>query len=164
MSYRAPHLAVDFLSENFTGSPGDVLVLDVACGTGWVAKLVRFWWQNSFKGTVLRIWTCVVLKSHQVLMLVILLLWVQMFELGFRHFVGVDGSKGMLEQAAETGLYQDLKLALLGTDPLPAQTGTLHTLYKLYIHNTHTLSTVHTQYTMFALYIHTAPVWSILPH
>ncbi|CAB1422767.1 unnamed protein product [Pleuronectes platessa] len=88
MSYRAPHLAVDFLSENFTGSPGDVLVLDVACGTGWVAKL--------------------------------------MFELGFRHFVGVDSSKGMLEQAAETGLYQDLKLALLGTDPLPAQTGAFH--------------------------------------
>ncbi|XP_060936796.1 methyltransferase-like protein 27 [Limanda limanda] len=85
MSYRSPQLAVDFLSENFTGSPGDVLVLDVACGTGWVAKL--------------------------------------MFELGFRHFVGVDGSEGMLEQAAETGLYQDLKLALLGTDPLPAQTG-----------------------------------------
>ncbi|XP_035019651.1 methyltransferase-like protein 27 [Hippoglossus stenolepis] len=85
MSYRAPHLAVNFLSENFTGSPGDVLVLDVACGTGWVAKL--------------------------------------MFELGFRHFVGVDGSKGMLDRAAETGLYQDLKLALLGTDPLPAQTG-----------------------------------------
>ncbi|XP_030606120.1 methyltransferase-like protein 27 [Archocentrus centrarchus] len=46
-----------------------------------------------------------------------------MFERGFRHFVGVDGSKGMLEQAAKTSLYQDLKLALLGTDPLPAETG-----------------------------------------
>ncbi|XP_071377300.1 methyltransferase-like protein 27 [Centroberyx affinis] len=44
-----------------------------------------------------------------------------MSELGFRHFVGVDGSKGMLEQAAETGLYQDLRPALLGTQPLPAQ-------------------------------------------
>uniref|UniRef100_A0A4W6DRY9 Methyltransferase domain-containing protein n=1 Tax=Lates calcarifer TaxID=8187 RepID=A0A4W6DRY9_LATCA len=46
-----------------------------------------------------------------------------MAELGFRHFVGVDGSKGMLELAAKTGLYQDLRLALLGTQPLPAQTG-----------------------------------------
>uniref|UniRef100_A0A8C9XY62 Methyltransferase type 11 domain-containing protein n=1 Tax=Sander lucioperca TaxID=283035 RepID=A0A8C9XY62_SANLU len=46
----------------------------------------------------------------------------EMAELGFRKFVGVDGSKGMLEQAAKTGLYQDLRLALLGTEPLPAQT------------------------------------------
>lgn len=49
-----------------------------------------------------------------------------MVELGFRHFVGVDGSKGMLERAAETGLYQDLRLAVLGPQPLPAQAGTLH--------------------------------------
>lgn len=41
-----------------------------------------------------------------------------MFDLGFKHFVGVDGSKGMLEQAAKSGLYRELKLALLGTDPL----------------------------------------------
>ncbi|XP_049438618.1 methyltransferase-like protein 27 isoform X1 [Epinephelus fuscoguttatus] len=86
MSYRSPHLAVDFLSENFSGSPEEARVLDVACGTGWVAKL--------------------------------------MAELGFRHFMGVDGSKGMLEQAAKTGLYQDLKLALLGPEPLPAPTDT----------------------------------------
>ncbi|XP_020515303.2 methyltransferase-like protein 27 [Labrus bergylta] len=46
-----------------------------------------------------------------------------MSELGFRNFVGVDGSKGMLDLAAQSGLYQDLRLALLGTDPLPAQTG-----------------------------------------
>lgn len=49
-----------------------------------------------------------------------------MFDLGFKHFVGVDGSKGMLEQAAKSVLYRELKLALLGTDPLPAQTGTSH--------------------------------------
>ncbi|XP_038547853.1 methyltransferase-like protein 27 [Micropterus salmoides] len=85
MSYRAPYLAVDALSENFSGSPGEALVLDVACGSGWVAKV--------------------------------------MVELGFRHFVGVDGSNGMLELAAKTGLYQDLRLALLGPQPLPAQTG-----------------------------------------
>ncbi|KAL3980118.1 calcium homeostasis modulator protein 2 [Sarotherodon galilaeus] len=45
-----------------------------------------------------------------------------MFDLGFRHFVGVDGSEGMLEKAEKTGLYQDLKLVLLGPQPLPVQT------------------------------------------
>lgn len=48
---------------------------------------------------------------------------VKLFDLGFRRFVGVDGSKGMLEQAAKSGVYQELKLAMLGTQPLPAQTG-----------------------------------------
>jgi len=48
-----------------------------------------------------------------------------MVELGFKHFVGVDGSQGMLDQAAKTGLYKELKLALLGTEPLPARTGML---------------------------------------
>ncbi|KAJ4928651.1 hypothetical protein JOQ06_004278 [Pogonophryne albipinna] len=85
LNYRAPHLAVDFLDANFPGAREEVQVLDVACGSGLVAKL--------------------------------------MAELGFRHFVGVDCSKGMLDQAAKTGLYQDLRLALLGSDPLSAQTG-----------------------------------------
>ncbi|KAK1894751.1 Methyltransferase-like protein 27 [Dissostichus eleginoides] len=85
LNYRAPHLAVDFLDDNFPGAREEVQVLDVACGSGLVAKL--------------------------------------MVELGFRHFVGVDCSKGMLDQAAKTGRYQDLRLALLGSDPLPAQTG-----------------------------------------
>ncbi|XP_034410324.1 methyltransferase-like protein 27 [Cyclopterus lumpus] len=85
MSYRAPHLGIDFLLDNFSGSRGAARVLDVACGSGWIAKL--------------------------------------MVELGFKHFVGVDGSQGMLDQAAKTGLYKELKLALLGTEPLPAQTG-----------------------------------------
>lgn len=85
ISYAGSHLAVDFLNDHFTGSHReDVQVLDVACGSGRVAKL--------------------------------------MVELGFRHFVGVDGSRGMLDLAAQTGLYQDLRLALLGTQPLPAQT------------------------------------------
>ncbi|XP_076592600.1 methyltransferase-like protein 27 isoform X2 [Chaetodon auriga] len=84
ISYAASHLGVDFLSDNFSGSREDVQVLDVACGSGRVAKL--------------------------------------MVELGFRRFVGVDGSRGMLDLAAQTGLYQDLRLALLGTQPLPAQT------------------------------------------
>ncbi|XP_029998641.1 methyltransferase-like protein 27 isoform X2 [Sphaeramia orbicularis] len=84
MSFQSPHLAVDFLSEHFIGSPEETRVLDVACGTGYIAKLMK--------------------------------------GLGYRHFVGVDGSKGMLELAAKTGLYQDLKLALLGTEPLPVET------------------------------------------
>uniref|UniRef100_A0A4W6BYU3 Methyltransferase type 11 domain-containing protein n=1 Tax=Lates calcarifer TaxID=8187 RepID=A0A4W6BYU3_LATCA len=46
-----------------------------------------------------------------------------MAELGFRHFVGVDGSKGMLELAAKTGPLSGPQTALLGTQPLPAQTG-----------------------------------------
>ncbi|KAM9353162.1 methyltransferase-like protein 27 [Symphorus nematophorus] len=85
IDYRAPRLVVDFLHANFSGSREEVQVLDVACGSGLVAKL--------------------------------------MVEVGFRRFVGVDGSKEMLEQAAKTGFYQDLRLALLGTQALPAQTG-----------------------------------------
>ncbi|XP_047455065.1 methyltransferase-like protein 27 [Mugil cephalus] len=85
LSYRAPQLAVDFLDANFCGIREEVQVLDVACGSGLVAKL--------------------------------------MSELGFKHFVGVDGSKGMLDQAEKNGLYRDLKLALLGPEPLPAQRG-----------------------------------------
>lgn len=84
MSYQSPHLAVDLLSEHFSGSPEETRVLDVACGTGWVAKLMK--------------------------------------GLGYRYFIGVDGSEGMLELAAKTGLYQDLKLAILGTQPLPVET------------------------------------------
>lgn len=57
-----------------------------------------------------------------------------MFDLGFKHFVGVDGSKGILEQAAKSGLYRELKLALLGADPLPAQTGTPHSHSELTKH------------------------------
>lgn len=41
MSYRAPDLAVNFLSDHFSGNPEDALVLDVACGSGWVARVVR---------------------------------------------------------------------------------------------------------------------------
>ncbi|XP_054476921.1 methyltransferase-like protein 27 [Anoplopoma fimbria] len=86
VNFRAPNLGVDLLNANFSGNREEVQVLDVACGSGLVTKL--------------------------------------MVELGFKHFVGVDGSQGMLDQAAKTGLYKELKLALLGTEPLPAQTGT----------------------------------------
>ncbi|KAM6943967.1 uncharacterized protein PEZ65_001896 [Lycodopsis pacificus] len=85
LNYRAPHQMVKLLFDNFSGRPEQVQVLDVACGSGWVANL--------------------------------------MVELGFKHFVGVDGSQGMLDQAAKTGLYKELKLASLGTEPLPALSG-----------------------------------------
>ncbi len=52
-----------------------------------------------------------------------------MSELGFRHFVGIDCSENKLKEAAKTGLYEDLKLAILGTEPLPAQAGTVYCIY-----------------------------------
>ncbi|XP_057676068.1 methyltransferase-like protein 27 isoform X2 [Corythoichthys intestinalis] len=49
--------------------------------------------------------------------------WAQTYEQmkrdGFERFVGVDGSKGMLQHARDSGLYQDLKLAMLGDQTLP---------------------------------------------
>lgn len=47
----------------------------------------------------------------------------QMKTHGFGHFVGIDGSKGMLEMARESGLYQDLKECMMGEEPLPVQRG-----------------------------------------
>ncbi|XP_076025000.1 methyltransferase-like protein 27 [Genypterus blacodes] len=73
------------LSSCFTCDREAALVLDVACGTGLVAKQ---------------------LKEH-----------------GFKHFVGIDGSKGMLDLAKKTDLYQDLKQCMLGKEPLPVQWG-----------------------------------------
>lgn len=37
--------------------------------------------------------------------------------------MGIDGSETMLKKANGSGLYQDLKLCLLGDDPLPVQSG-----------------------------------------
>lgn len=54
-----------------------------------------------------------------------------MIELGFRHFVGIDYSKGMLVEAAKTGLYEDLKLVKLGTDKVPAEAGTFASIMAL---------------------------------
>lgn len=50
---------------------------------------------------------------------------VQMRRHGFGHFVGIDGSDAMLELARKSGLYQDLKLSMLGDEPLPVQWGNL---------------------------------------
>ncbi|XP_068187942.1 methyltransferase-like protein 27 [Antennarius striatus] len=83
--YHPPLLAAKSINAHFSGDRGTAVVLDVACGTGLLAKE---------------------LKTH-----------------GFRHFVGIDGSKGMLEMAKQTGLYQDLKQCMLGEDPIPAQWG-----------------------------------------
>lgn len=43
--------------------------------------------------------------------------------MGFHHFVGVDGSLGMLELAKKTGLYEQFKQCLLGQDSLPVEAG-----------------------------------------
>ncbi|KAM3613850.1 uncharacterized protein V6R79_005911 [Siganus canaliculatus] len=85
LDYRASHLGANYLIENFCGNREEALVLDVACGSGRVARLLA--------------------------------------EDGFRRFVGVDGSRAMLDLAAKTGLYQNLQLALLGPEPLPVETG-----------------------------------------
>ncbi|XP_023818589.2 methyltransferase-like protein 27 isoform X6 [Oryzias latipes] len=82
LDYRAPTLAADSVLPHFSGSRKSAALLDVACGTGLVAKQM---------------------KKH-----------------GFELFVGVDGSDAMLNEAKESGLYQDLKQCLLGEEPFPA--------------------------------------------
>lgn len=47
----------------------------------------------------------------------------QLHRRGFRCLHGVDGSAGMLERARSTGLYQELRLCVLGKEPLPAPAG-----------------------------------------
>ncbi|XP_061755164.1 methyltransferase-like protein 27 isoform X1 [Nerophis ophidion] len=83
--FRAPIIAARTAAAHFRGDRQAAVVLDVACGTGMVAKMMK--------------------KD------------------GFEHFVGVDGSQAMLQRAKESGLYQDLKLVLLGEEPLSVQSG-----------------------------------------
>uniref|UniRef100_A0A8C6U605 Methyltransferase type 11 domain-containing protein n=1 Tax=Neogobius melanostomus TaxID=47308 RepID=A0A8C6U605_9GOBI len=85
LGYKGPVCTAEVLMKHFTLSPDQVRVLDLACGTGLVAK--------------------------------------ELYSLGFRHFVGVDASQSMLEKARLTGLYQDLHQVLLGTEPLPVNSG-----------------------------------------
>lgn len=40
LNYMVPKTVANLLHENISGDRGEVLVLDVACGTGKVAKLV----------------------------------------------------------------------------------------------------------------------------
>lgn len=83
LDYRAPAFASEILSPHFAGDRQTAVVLDIACGTGLVAK--------------------------------------QLTSIGFGNFVGVDGSKSMMEIAKNTGLYKDLKLCMLGSQPLPVE-------------------------------------------
>ncbi|XP_033834659.1 methyltransferase-like protein 27 [Periophthalmus magnuspinnatus] len=85
LEYYAPVFAAKTVSSHFTGARDTAVVLDVACGTGLVAK--------------------------------------QLQNLGFRNFVGIDGSRAMLEMAKNIMLYQDLKLCMLGSQPLPFEQG-----------------------------------------
>ncbi|XP_034034076.1 methyltransferase-like protein 27 isoform X2 [Thalassophryne amazonica] len=48
----------------------------------------------------------------------------EMMKFGFKHFVGVDGSEGMLRLAKRTEIYQDLQNCILGEEQLPIQWGT----------------------------------------
>ncbi|XP_041657708.1 methyltransferase-like protein 27 isoform X2 [Cheilinus undulatus] len=85
LDYRAPGLAASRISSHFSGDREAAVVLDVACGTGLMAK--------------------------------------QMKNQGFGHFVGVDGSMGMMKVAQESELYEELKQCVLGKEPLPVQWG-----------------------------------------
>uniref|UniRef100_A0A8C3USN8 Methyltransferase like 27 n=1 Tax=Catharus ustulatus TaxID=91951 RepID=A0A8C3USN8_CATUS len=84
LEYRAPHLAAASLAFAFPAPHAEARLLDVACGTGLVAR--------------------------------------ELHRRGFRCLHGVDGSAGMLERARSTGLYQELRLCVLGRDPLPLPT------------------------------------------
>ncbi|XP_059911867.1 methyltransferase-like protein 27 isoform X3 [Gadus macrocephalus] len=44
---------------------------------------------------------------------------------GFGRLVGLDGSKGMLQLAKNTGLYEDVRQCMLGEDQLPVTWGGL---------------------------------------
>uniref|UniRef100_G3QB50 Methyltransferase like 27 n=1 Tax=Gasterosteus aculeatus aculeatus TaxID=481459 RepID=G3QB50_GASAC len=73
LDYRAPSLAANIISSHFSSDREAAVVLDVACGTGLVARQV----------------------IHKI--------------------------QAMLMMARDSGLYQDLKQAMLGEEPLPVQ-------------------------------------------
>lgn len=55
----------------------------------------------------------------------------QLHNMGFCNFFGVDGSHAMLDIAKKKGLYKELKQCMLGMEPLPVQTG-MNNLSSLY--------------------------------
>ncbi|XP_019752205.1 methyltransferase-like protein 27 [Hippocampus comes] len=85
IEYRAPRLVAAQVAAHFGGERQAAMVLDVACGTGMAAKMMK--------------------------------------REGFQRFVGVDGSERMLQHARQSGLYQDLQMAVLGEQPIPVPSG-----------------------------------------
>ncbi|XP_051916554.1 methyltransferase-like protein 27 isoform X1 [Hippocampus zosterae] len=81
LEFRAPRLVAGQVAAHFGSERQAAMVLDVACGTGMAAKMMK--------------------------------------REGFQHFVGVDGNERMLERARHSGLYRDLKMAMLGERPIP---------------------------------------------
>lgn len=65
-----------------------------------------------------------------------------MKKIGFNHFLGVDGSKSMIEGARKTGLYQDLKLCVLGEQDLPVEKGAQKKKLKITTKKTYTAKKV----------------------
>lgn len=53
----------------------------------------------------------------------------QIKKIGFNHFVGIDGSKSMMDKARNTGLYRDLKMCVLGEQDLPVKKGAVVFLF-----------------------------------
>lgn len=116
LEYRAPALAAKCIHSHFVSGRDRAVVLDVACGTGLVAKQVHFLDKHREELCML---TAVILLLQTNMNIFALQLKTQ----GFKNFVGIDGSKEMLEKAKDSGLYQDLRLCLMGEEPLPVQTG-----------------------------------------
>ncbi|XP_028321913.1 methyltransferase-like protein 27 isoform X2 [Gouania willdenowi] len=81
LEFHSPIEAAKSANVHYQGDRAEARVLDVACGTGAVAKHLR---------------AC-----------------------GFERFVGIDGSTRMMEHANRSGLYQELKISILGKEPLP---------------------------------------------
>ncbi|XP_065143083.1 methyltransferase-like protein 27 isoform X1 [Paramisgurnus dabryanus] len=121
LDYRAPFLAAECVNSFCRGDREKITVLDVACGTGLVSShvciaLFKFWAKTECDRSANR-------KINVTLFLNPI--WLRKLKkMGFHHFVGVDGSLGMLELAKKTGLYQQLTHCMLGQDPIPAEAAT----------------------------------------
>ncbi|NXV22364.1 MET27 protein, partial [Cepphus grylle] len=108
LEYRAPHLAAASLAFAFPAPPAGARLLDVACGTGLVAREVPEGpGRGGAGGDGAPVYPSVPLSP-------------QLHRRGFRCLHGVDGSEGMLDRARSTGLYQQLRLCVVGREPLPA--------------------------------------------